>query len=71
MRRGQTVLSLIVVVTSMILVWVFLGGVINEQILLANNLTPMEQFFLNNINLAIGVALLFFTVVGLRRFGVV
>jgi hypothetical protein len=71
MRRGQTVLSLIVIVTSMILVWVFLGGVINQQVVLATNLTPMEQFFLNNINLTIGIALLFFTIVGLRRFGVV
>jgi hypothetical protein len=26
---------------------------------------------LNNINLTIGIALLFFTIVGLRRFGVV
>jgi uncharacterized membrane protein len=66
-RRGQTVLTLVVVLAAVILVWSFLAPVMNDQIQMAQGLTPMEAFFLNNMNLAIGVAILFFAVAGWRR----
>lgn len=67
MRRGQTVLTVVVILTSVILVWAFLGGIINQQATLATETTALEQFFLNNINLAIGVAVLFFAIIGFRQ----
>lgn len=67
MSRGQTVLTIVVILTGILLVWAFLGGIINEQATLATGLTPLEQFFLNNINLAIGVAVLFFAIIGFKQ----
>ena len=67
MRRGQTVLTLVVVLAAVILVWSFLAPIMNQQVASAQGLNPMEAFFLNNINLAIGVAILFFAIAGWRR----
>jgi uncharacterized membrane protein len=66
-NRGQTVLTLVVVLAAVILVWSFLAPVMNDQIASATGLTPIEAFFLNNMNLAIGLAIFFFAVAGWRR----
>ena len=59
-RRGQTILTVMVVVGIFILVYAFLASVMNVQIASAQDLNAMEAFFLNNLHLFIGIGLSLF-----------